>query len=258
MTESKFYRHGPIECRKCFPVDLPVRWYETRWEFGVRPDDCWQLVNSPLYAGSSDPLVLVLGFSKGPNQMKPGTPFDDIPFKGGRYAVTTILRTLGLLADRDTVDRHISGDEPTFGFASLVRCSIGRWEEKRRRFESSGGNILVRAVTSPKAEAVIENCMEAGLKGLPPRLRLIVMLGNDEEYIAQCCKRVRAIHKDVRMLDGNAMAYGNDRVRWVHAIHFKAQGGLVDEWAGLRPCTHGQPRKRELAVAAVRSLSLAL
>ncbi len=256
MTD--FYQHGAIACRKCFPPDLPVRWYETRWEFGFRPHDCWQLVNSPLYAGSSDPLVLVLGFSKGPNQMKPGTPFDEIPFKGGRHALTTILRTLGLLSGGERVDDRIRAGEPTIGFASLVRCSIGRWDEKRRRFESSGGNILVRGVTSPKAEGVIENCMEMGLKRLPPRLRLVVMLGNDDEYIAQCFKRVRAIHEDVRMLEGNAMAYGSDRIRWVHTIHFKAQGGLVDEWAGLRPCTHGQPRKRELAVAALRSMSLAL
>lgn len=255
MTGS-FYFHGRVACRACFPESSSIEWYKSWRDFGSKPIDAWRLTWSPGYWGSRDPQVLVCGFSKGTNQMKPSLAFDDIPFAGGRRAVTTILTTLGLLTPGDTVDRHLVRQDGRFGFCSLVRCSLGTWNERTQRYESSGGNILTKA-TSDLSEAgrIIDRCVEAAFRVLPAGLRLVVMFGNDDRYVEQCLERFRRVHSDIAPVENSNMAYGNRRVRWVHTVHFKAQGGLVDEWAGIRPCSHSQPRKRDLAIRAVREVN---
>lgn len=236
-----------------------MSWFQTQRDFGARPHDAWRLTYSPGYWGSPDPSVLVLGFSKGPNQMKRGLAFDDIAFSGGRGNLTKILRALELLRPDERVEDRLHCGERDFGFASLIRCGIGMWDEKGAEYRSSGGNILVKAVTSPEAEAVVRNCTQQAFGSLSNRLRLVVMLGNTAEYVDQCYRRIRAIHPDVSMLSGNPMAYGNNRVRWVHAIHFKALGNHIPRWLGEDfGGGRASSTSREHAINAIRDLDLRL
>ncbi len=80
---SDNYTHGPLQCRACYNGNEPTL---------VLGD--WRLHNTPAYFGSSDPEILVLGFSKGANQNKVAArgDFDKIAFAKARHSWGVIRR----------------------------------------------------------------------------------------------------------------------------------------------------------------------
>src|SRR4051812_38683676 len=100
--------HGRVDCADCFPS-------VTNWG-GAYERDGWRLERNPCAWGSDDPIVLVLGFSKGVNQTRDlieadGRGYNAVPFRSMRNNLTAILRRLSLLAPHDDVDRHINAEE---------------------------------------------------------------------------------------------------------------------------------------------------
>jgi hypothetical protein len=85
---SKRYVHGPIQCRLCFGSA------ERTLELGD-----WRLHNNPGYYGSTNPRVLVLGFSKGANQNRAAEEgnFDKIAFAKARHRLQAVLEVLKLM-----------------------------------------------------------------------------------------------------------------------------------------------------------------
>lgn len=128
--------HGRLKCRRCFgdPSAQLLRVGH------------WNIRNDPCYWGGNNPETLVLGFSKDFTQAKAvqSDQFEAIPFKGMRPRLTEVLRVLGVLRPSETVDQAISDPNGGIGFASLIRCSVSRLNEKKTMnsgtdvFECSG------------------------------------------------------------------------------------------------------------------------
>lgn len=228
--------HGRIACDTCFAGCGGVEFDATRREEGD-----WRITANPLAWGSSTPEIVVLGFSKGPNQagVLASAAHDAIAYRGGRHMVGKFLRHVGLLpgvADADlgsAVSSLIADRNGRFHFGSLVRCTVERRE--KGHWTGTGGGMLDRFVETPFGRQVARACTRSFLSQLPPRTKLVVMfgLGNKLNYVEACM----ALFSDC--LGGtwrklNDVAYSNGRITVVHVEHFKSQGALPAQWLGER------------------------
>jgi hypothetical protein len=235
--------HGRLDCSACFPP-------ATAWG-GSYACDGWQLERNPCAWGSCDPVVLVLGFSKGRNQSgnivdAEGPEYDAVPFRHMRRNLTAILQRLRLLGPGDEIDNHIDRDERTFAFGSLIRCSIARLDKRTGRYLKSGD--VIHALAEQRDRDYIHRCARRFLSALPPRLRLVVMLSNDLTYVEACKEALAIVHPELTRL--NPVAYRTGAVTWVHVVHPSgASGKHVPAWLDA---TEGvQAQKREWAIAAL-------
>jgi hypothetical protein len=236
--------HGRIPCDICFAQGKTVK----------KTPDGWRLENNPCGWGSRNPRVLVLGFSKGTNQTAriadlphDGDAFQGIAFKGMRHNVTTILHKLGVLGPKECVDGRINADERELAFGSLIRCSIAKYDPDTRRFLKSGDIIKTLANGGCKADFAA-NCARQFLAAFPPRLRLVVMLSNDDDYVDACREMMRRIHPGLRTVNG--MAYAVRQVLFIHVVHPSgASGRHIRDW--LDGKSGKQAEKREQSLAAL-------
>lgn len=231
--------HGPIACRRCFTGLDPVQ------EIGS-----WRIVNDPGAWGAATPKVLVLGFSKGFTQADASRAgrFEDIPFKGMRPRLSEVLLTLGALGPGERVDVKMVASERDIAFGSLVRCSLSRKNPKTRRLECTGA-IMPKSFVE-EITPVVRRCAESYLSDLPPSVRLVVMLGTGDTYIAGCRSLIRSIHRE-HFSDINDVAYRTGSVTWVHVSHPSGLNGHHPAWMAGEP-TSVQGRKRLLALAAIK------
>ena len=99
------FTHGEQSCRACFKASHHIDWHEKSMLVFDEDDVRWGLRPNPGYWGDADPKILVLGFSKGPDQQeminlyKRGRKnFEDIPFnsksKQSRKALAEMLWAL--------------------------------------------------------------------------------------------------------------------------------------------------------------------
>jgi hypothetical protein len=171
--------------------------------------------------------VIVLGFSRGARQSKP-RPFDQIAFAGMRESLSKILRALQLLKPHDHVDKRICATEKDFHFGSLFRCSVAMWDAKKRAYAKSGNNIIEKFLGSDETRKVAHNCTEEYLQTLPARTKLVVLLGNSEDYVEGCRTLFERLNPGLRSV--NDVCYSNGSVTWVHTIHAAAQGDYIPQW----------------------------
>ncbi|HVM62620.1 MAG TPA: hypothetical protein VMV72_17295 [Verrucomicrobiae bacterium] len=214
--------------------------------------------NTPASWGSTNPEVLILGFSKGENQSRAGLDFNSIPFHGFRSNLTKILQRLKLLSSEDKIDSHIHASEQDFGFGSLLRCSVSKWDQPRNEWAKSG-DIIENLTSDPRGACFLTNCADQFLKDLPSRLKLVVMLSNSDSYVQLCRRTITNLHRDVKHV--NEVAYGNAGVTWVHVIHPSGSSGrhiptwlamLTDTRQGLKGALAYQAVERSGAVAELR------
>lgn len=231
---TQFPGHGRISCNRCFPKNTLLM-----------PVGAWQVRNDPGAWGSSNPSILVLGFSKGATQTNiyDTGAFDDVAFGGrSRANLTDILRCVRLLKPNERVDDKIRNGEPDFAFGSLVRCSLARWNAKKGTYETSGALIKKSFQEIPK---ILTNCANTFLHSLPARTKLIIMLGVDDGYIRACQNLMQQIHPEGFQAI-NAVSYGTPEHLWVHLTHPSPGNGTRSEWLSGAPIsTSGY--KRELA-----------
>jgi len=236
--------HGKIDCAKCFPNTTAT------WGHSVLSKGGWQLENNPTAWGGSDPVVMVLGFSKGDRQcavIRAGAPLDSIPFAGMRANLTNILRKLGLLRGERTVDQLIATHDPDFHFGSLIRCSLAKLDPSTGKPVKSG-NVIGSASTEPVSREIAFACGERFLKQLPPRLSTVVFLSNADPWIEFCFEVVRRLHPEIRRV--NDVAYRSGTVTWVHVVHPSgASGSHIPAW--LNGEEDKQGLKGRMAVQAV-------
>ena len=235
--------HGKIKCSKCFD-------HETIWGKSIFEKEGWRLENNPGSWGSSNPLILILGFSKGTNQTNKLflTPFNDIPFKGMRSFLSQLLRRLGLLSDYETVDNKISSQEKDFAFSSLIKCSISKFDNCKEKFIKSG-DIINSSAKDKNAQRIISNCMNTFLKDLPERLKIIIMLSNDDKYMDACFESFSKIYTGLKRI--NQVSYTNGKITWIHTIHPSgASGKHRIDW--LNASSGKQAMKRDLALETIK------
>jgi hypothetical protein len=235
MRMSCLPSHGQVSCSRCY-FDPAPRFDET-----TRIEGEWRITANPLSWGNTNPEVIVLGFSKGPTQAGAlaSTPHDQIAYKGGRLNVGKILAHIELIPTdspdglKTRINSLIANNTGRFHFASLVRCTVERFDQKSSSWKGSGGGILDKFVATPFGASVASNCTTAFLHDLPIETRLVVMfgLGSKLNYVASAYELFRRVRPGSwRKI--NQVSYTDGRITVVHVEHFAAQGALIPNWLG--------------------------
>lgn len=230
--------HGRVNCTRCFGDGAQVEFDRTR---RAAEDGKWRITANPLAWGSDEPEIVVLGFSKGPTQAGAlaTTPHDQIAFKKSRTAVGKILAHVGVMARpadgnlSRAVDRLIADPKGSFHFASLVRCTVERYDDEKKSWQGSGGGMLDKFVATPFGQEVAGNCATTFLASLPASTKLVIMfgLGTKMNYVREA-RRLIAAAQPGAWRTVNDVAYTDGRVTFVHVEHFASQGALIPNWLG--------------------------
>lgn len=225
---------GRINCTLCHAA--PVEFNRTRMV-----SDGWRITANPLAWGNSRPEVLILGFSKGPNAVDAlgKKPHDQIPYAGQRANVGKILAHCKLIRGnspsdiRGAVDRAIEDQAGRFGWGSLVRCTVERYDGTV--WKGSGGGMLDKFMATPFGQRVTKNCATQYLGDLPLETKLVVLfgLGTKLGYVTAARKVLAQARPSASWRAFNDVAYTDGRVMFVHVEHFAAQGSLIPDWLGI-------------------------
>jgi hypothetical protein len=200
----------------------------------------------------------VLGFSKGPTQAGAlaSQPHDQIAYRGGRTNLAKILHHVGLLTAPDArlVDIATANRSGRFHFASLIRCTVERFDEKKKTWTGTGGGMLDKFIARDFGRTVLKNCSTRFLSELPTQTKLIVMLGlgTQGNYVT-ACREALARARPGRWRTINEVTYTDSKVVVVHTEHFASQGALLPNW--LSGEHHGRGR---LGLLAREGVSVAL
>jgi hypothetical protein len=250
--------HGRVDCTRCFGGQNPT------FDSSRRTEGDWRITWNPLTWGSTSPVVVVLGFSKGPTQAGAlsSTPHDKIAYKGARKAVGKILAHVGLIEPADPatlerkVDALIADPEGRFHFGSLVRCTVEAFSAKDNRWTGSGGGMLDRFVATAFGREVASQCSKRFLANLPAATRLVVMfgLGTGGNYVRECKKLFESAIPGTWRWDEEGVSYTNGNLTVVHVEHFKSQGALIPQWLGEKPHSRGRFGERA-KVAVARAMA---
>lgn len=228
-------KHGRVGCEACYS-GCATRFDETKEE-----RDGWRITSNPLSWGSTEPEVVVLGFSKGPTQSGSlaNTPHDEVAYKGSRLNVGRIMAHVGLIPQagsnelKQTVDRLLSDQKGRFHFGSLIRCTVERFDRNNGKWTGSGGGMLDKFVATDLGQRVAENCATEFLVNLPSRTKLVVMfgLGTKQNYVREAFKLFERVRPG-RWRWINHVAYSDSIITVVHVEHFASQGALIPNWLG--------------------------
>lgn len=248
MTELP--KHGPMNCRLCWRDHdgKSVRFLD---------DGRFRLVNDPGAWGSSSPIVLVLGQTKGNTQcsemqkvLSKGA-FDQVAFKRFRPNLLRVLKAVSVLDRTSSVDPLLTAAEPNFGWGSVIRCSMTGLTERTGEYSGDSGKVLP-AYKADEAQEVIRTCMRTWLKTLPERTRLIVLLGNSDLYIRRMREKLRQVHPDtIPHPQAPAVAHLAEGRTWVHVGHPSGANGYLSNFLHDDEGS-GQGKKRADATRAVR------
>jgi hypothetical protein len=206
----------------------------------------WVLRTNPGYWGSTNPEVVVLGFSKGANQIRAAISgdFDGIAFAGARPRLKQVLTTLGLLAHDEDIDQALTASGRKLGVASLLRCGLSR--EVGGKLKTSG-DVIKRAVKDSWARQTISRCIRHHLPQLPLSVRKVVLLGNDDDYVDAVKSMVSEAFADYREV--NRMAFRARGITWVFAAHPSPLNGHFPRWIAGEEDVQGH--KCQLACVAL-------
>lgn len=159
--------------------------------------------------------MLVLGFSKGANQ-KSALPFDRIAFNNARANLIAVLSALRIVGPDVDMDACFTAEEQKLGFASVVRCGLGKLSAPGK-YATSGDVVRSAIEINSPVRKFFDRCTEQYLGQLPESVRAVIFLGLDEPYVEAVFERMKELHPTIRRL--NALAYATDRVAFVHVIH---------------------------------------
>jgi hypothetical protein len=253
---SSLPSHGRINCALCHKN--PIVFDETRTESG---DKLWRITANPLAWGNQQPEVLVLGFSKGPSQAGElrGLPHDDIPYRKGRLQVGKILAHIGLLPTakpdelKRMVEHAIADKNGYFGWGSLIRCTVERFDAKKNLWVGSGG-MIDQFMGTEFGQQISATCATRYLGDLPSSTKLVVMfgLGSNGTYISTGRKTIQKARPGP-WRTVNEVSYTDGRVAVVHVEHFASQGANIPNWLGI----NDHPRSR-LGILAREAVKIAL
>ena len=245
--------HGPVDCRVCWSGCAGSQ----RGFGGLTPtgQDRFRLVNDPGAWGAREPLVLVLGMSKGNTQSdamrraRLDGGYDEVPFRKMRPRLLETLQAVGLMAGETGIDHRFRESEPDYGWGSILRCSLTGWEKGAY---SAASGVVLRGMSHPDGKALVPACVRQHLLGLPDRTRLVVLLGNAEGYMKLIRRVFSEIFPDFRPIAGSdGVAFEAGGRVYVHVGHPSPLNGHLSSFLAGGPAS-AQGAKREGAREAVR------
>jgi len=230
---TTFPNHGKLDCRVCFNGNSSTETYGE-----------WGLLNNPGHWGSSNPEILILGFSKGLKQAKAfeNAPFDTVAFKDMRHRLKDALVSIGAFPTDLSIDSIFTSDEKRFASSSMFRCTVSL------NGKTSGNLIGSMFKDNPIAPA--KTCTDKYLKHLPSNLKLILLLSTDDKYIEGCKDLIKNLHSET-FSDVNSVSYKAGGVYWVHISHPSTENGWYNKWVNDSSISTSG-RKRALAEKTVR------
>lgn len=226
--------HGKMSCKKCFGE------YARPAELG--PD--WKIRNDPGAWGSSEPEILVLGFSKGSTQSNiyENGHFNDVAFGGpARERLNRALQSVSLIKPGEHVSNIIADKNGDMAFGSLVRCSLTR-TDKNNKHTCTGALINKSFKEIPQ---ILNNCVSEYLTQLPECTRLVIMLGSGDAYIRNC-RKLLASHGHVSEV--NTVSYTVNGRLFVHLTHPSPGNGHFTAWIN-------GAEKQQLAANAIQAVT---
>ena len=231
--------HGPLDCKRCWNTDSDIQ------ELGD-----FKLVRDPGHWGASNPVILVLGISKGNTQSRAYAtgPFEQVAFKDIRHRILQIFQSVGLLLDETPFhfQRRFTSGERDFAFASVVRCSLTGMDRKKRIHTADSPNVLPAFHPKSDGYLFVANCVDQHLAALSPRTKLVLLLGNTSAYIS-ALRQVIAV-KLGSVTPINEVGYWASDIKFVHLAHPSKGNGHF----GAFVRGEGTPgEKRDLARAAL-------
>jgi len=239
--------HGRLTCRAC--------WSGCSGNHKFLDGGKSQIQNDPGYWGAADPAVLVLGMTKGFTQsnMMSGDvwKFDGVAFARFRPRLLRSLQAIGLMQGVRIIDPKLTAKEATYGFASMVRCSLTA--KKGLKYVSESGAV-VRALKNPEAEDVFDSCVNTYLRKLTKRTRLVVLLGNNDDYVAFTNRVFRRLFSDyVAYTRGDDQVFYAGGRFFVHTAHPSLSNGHFGNFISADE-NDAQGRKCRVVRAAVAKI----
>lgn len=239
--------HGPMSCRLC--------WKDGEHKEKDLHEGKWRLVNDPGYWGAADPEVLVLGMTKGTTQaremaeaFRDGT-FDQVAYAGFRPRLLQALQVVGLMKGIDNLAPYLTAASRDSGFASIVRCSLTARDAEAAYRGNSGP--VIRGMRSPEGGEVMARCVSEHLSKLGNRTKLVVLLGNDDNYIRAVKEAVTRAFGQYEAIPGaDDVGFRVDGRTFVHIAHPSPLNGHFTTFRS-GPEDTVQGRKRIAACAAV-------
>ena len=205
--------HGRIDCRQCL----------SGCDYTQEMDSRFLVTNNPCAWGSQNPMVMVLGQTKGATQNEAldeahsEEDFTRVAFDGSRPALFALLRSLGLCMHVQNLDPLFEETENDWHWGSFIRCSVMGKSSKKPGWHS-GSPEVSPLYKAPEAGALPRTCVKEHLSTLPPRLKLVLMLGNSNAHIKNVQSALAQTHSIVK-IPKNEMAYIAGGVMWVHILH---------------------------------------
>lgn len=229
-------QHGWQPCRACH---LPGQ--------ELRVEGEWHLRANPGYWGAREPRVMVLGFSKGANQIAAASSgdFDGVAFARMRPRLQRVLEVLGIDLGGQTIDEALSAQGRTLGAASLIRCGLSILKDGKLQ---TSGTIMPKAARTPFTLGVMKACVSQHLDPLPASVETVILLGTTDAYIEGVKNLMRAQFRDYHPL--NDMAFRAQGRTWVFAAHPSPANGEFNRWLDAG-ATSASGRKRLLAQRAL-------
>ncbi len=231
-------QHGWQACRNCHSTNSDLR-----------VEGPWHLRANPGYWGTSEPKVLVLGFSKGATQISASQSgnFDGVAFAGMRPRLRQVLDALGIDLGTESVDQALSASSRWLGAASLIRCGLSLDIDGKL---TTSGTIMPKAASAAFTRQVMRSCVEQHLSPLPASVEKVVMLGTTDAYI----KGVKALMADqfADYREINEVAFTAQGRIWVFAAHPSPANGEFKHWLG-GDMGSASGRKLQLALQALGS-----
>lgn len=230
------FSHGWQPCRACHLANTEVT------HAGE-----WQMRANPGYWGSSNPRVLVLGFSKGANQIAAASSgaFDGVAFAGARPRLKQVLDALGIDLGGQSIDAVLRADGEGIGAASLVRCGLSKMVDGKLK---TSGALMTGALKMPAVRGFMAKCIDTHLTALPASVETVVLLGTDNGYVKGVKELMRAQFSDFQEV--NEMAFKADGRKWVFGAHPSPANGTFKNWVEDDAGTTSG-RKRRLAQRAL-------
>jgi hypothetical protein len=90
-------------------------------------------------------------------------------------------------------------------------------DRKKGCHTADSPNVIPAFKRGSYGSAFVENCVEQHLASLPPRTKLVILLGNTDSYVAALASVLERKRGPVRMI--NPVAYVSRDVLFVHVAH---------------------------------------